>query len=92
MGHNEVTVLANLMTGYAWQWFRAPKKLPNWLSPVGMVLMLVGVYAWVTPDFGKTFAADWRGALAGLVGFGLASRGTARVASTTGAAPKTDSL
>jgi len=92
MGHNEVALLADAVLGYAWQWFRAPKKIPNWVSTVVMCVALAVVYVWVTPDAFKNFAADWRGALAGMVGFGLGSRGFARVSSTSGIAPKSDSL
>jgi hypothetical protein len=70
---------------------RAPKSVPAWVTWAVIVVAGVAVYVWATPDFGNIFAANWRMALAGAVGFLLQVRGSASTASDTKVAPATDS-
>lgn len=90
--------LAQIILGYAIQWVRAPKHIPNWLSYAILALGTLALYAWATPDFDKaltdwpTFAASWRGLVGGAISFFLASRGAAAMSKDTGAAKPTNSL
>lgn len=84
-------VVAGLI-GYAWQWARGPKKIPNWLGYVAAGLLTLGAWIFVTRDAFTVVQHDWRTAVAGVVTMYLTARGTASTAASTKTAPKTDSL
>jgi len=84
-------VLAGLI-GYAWQWARGPKKIPNWIGYACASLLTVGGWIFITRDAFHIFQTDWRTAAAGIVTMYLTARGTASTSADAKAAPKTDSL
>lgn len=73
---NQEAIKASAFTllGYVWQWARAHKAIPDWLSWVAVGSACVAAYVWATPGWQY---ADWRGTLLSLYGFVLAARGAA---------------
>ena len=88
----ELMLIAQAVLGYVWQWTRALKKVPNEVGYAVFGVTAVLVYIFATPDFGKTFHASWRTAIAGTFSFLLAARGMAGTSSDTKLAAKTDTL
>jgi hypothetical protein len=78
--------------GYLWQWARGPKKIPNWLGYIVAGAVTIGAWVWVTPDAEKIVNANWRQAVAGIIGMYLTARGTASASSEAKIAPKTNSI
>lgn len=88
---NPLEAPAAIVMGYLLQLARAPKNIPNWASYIGLGLGTVAVWYWMHADAALQLRTDWRMAVASMLMFGLAARGTASVASGIGAAPRTDS-
>lgn len=88
---NEMSLLAQGIMGYVWQWARSQKKVPNWLSWAAFGGLAVAVWFWVTPTAGVDVSTDWRKALCAVVSFILGVRGAASTSSDTKAAPATNS-
>lgn len=89
---NPLEAPAAIVMGYILQWARAPKAIPSWASYAGLVVATAAVWYWMNPDAAEQLRSNWRTALASILMFGLAARGTASIASGVGAAPKTDSI
>ena len=77
--------------GFVWQWARAPKNLPNWISYAMAGLLTAGAWFFVTKDAGSVIVHDWRSAVAGIITMYMTSRGAASTSADVKAAPKTDS-
>jgi len=77
--------------GYAWQWTRAPKNVPNWLGYVIFGGLSIAVWYWVTPDAAAQVAGDWRSSVLKIVMLGASARGISAISAETGLAAKTDS-
>jgi len=92
MSAMELNLLGQAVLGYVWQWLRAIKNIPNWASWAVAAVASAGVYVFVTKGFGEAWQADWRAAVAGMLSFILAARGTASTSSETGIAKPTNSL
>ena len=91
--NEQLALLGQLVLGLTTQWFlRGPAKIPTWLAWVGTAAVSIGVYVWITPDVAKSFAANWREGLAGLVTFLLATRGGGATAKDAKLAPASNSL
>lgn len=88
----EIELLAAMILGYAVQWARGPKHLPNGLSWIAVAVLGAGLWFWMTPGAVSAFMTDWRRALVALVMFVLASQGAARGSADAKTAPKTDAL
>ena len=89
---NDFTPLAQLALGYAWQWTRGPKHVPNWTGYVFFCVASVAVWYWMTPDAIPQLGTDWRQATAKIVSFALSVRGGASFSSDVKVAPKTDTM
>jgi hypothetical protein len=90
LSNAELALLGQVVLGYAMQWARSFKNIPNWVSWTVMALSCVAIFVWITPGIEKTFFLDWRTAVAMLVSFILAARGGAAVSKETKAAPPTN--
>jgi hypothetical protein len=91
MSNSELYLLGQVVLGYAMQWARSFKNVPNWLSWGLFGIASALVFIWVTPDFFTHFKADWRTVLAALVSFILATRGGAATSKEAKIAPETNS-
>lgn len=93
MNNPELALLGQVVLGIILQWFvRGPKNVPTWLAWFVTAAAAVGVYFWVTPGVEDAFRVDWRTALAGLVSFLLAVRGSGATAKDAKAAPASNSI
>lgn len=88
----EVELIAAVFLGYAVQWARAPKGIPNWLSWIGVAVLAGGLWFWMTPAAMTAFQQDWRRALVGVVMLALAGQGAARGTNDIKLTPGTNSL
>lgn len=96
-----VTTLAiknavQFVLGFAWQWTRAPKHVPNWFSYAVFLVITVFCWVWMTRTAVSDFQTDWRGALAyavlGIVDMYTACRGAASMAKDSKAAPAANTI
>lgn len=86
-------LMGQMVLGLVLQWFvRGPKNVPTWLAWFVTGAAAVGVYWWVTPGIENQFIADWRSAIAGLITFILATRGSGATAKDVKAAPASNSV
>ena len=88
---NEFAPVAQIALGYVWQWVRAPKNVPNWVSWGAFAGVSVLLWVWMTDDAGKQLATSWRAAVCQIVSFILAARGAASSSSELKIAPMTNS-
>lgn len=84
-----------MVLGYAWQWTRSYKEIPNWIGYMVFGVVSAFGWLWMTPTLIADFQDDWRFALATTV-FGLSStvsaaRGYAAMSKDTRIAKPTDS-
>ena len=88
---NDMMPVAQVALGYAWQWVRAPKAVPNWIGYGAFGALAVGLWFWTTPTAANMVSTDWRSAVAQVVSMVLAVRGAASFSSDIKVAPRTDS-
>lgn len=90
MGTSEYALIGQVALGYAFQWLRGLKNVPNWLVWCGLTATSLGVYLWVTPAV--DLFGNWRGALAGFVSFLLAAKGGGSASADAKTAPRMNSI
>jgi hypothetical protein len=85
-------LFAQGLIGIALQWVMfGPKKIPNYLAWGVLAGLTVALWIWITPDATAQFSNDWRMAVASIVTFFLAAKGSGSGAKAIGIAPATDS-
>lgn len=86
-----ILLVGTAALGWLWQWARAPKGFPNWLSYTLAGVAAAFLVTWAVPGFEKQFATDWRAALITAVAVLQAMRGSAATSKDVKLAPATDS-
>ncbi len=85
-------LFAQGIVGVTLQWAMfGPKKVPNVLAWAALAGLTVALWIWITPDAATQFSTDWRMAVASIVTFFLAAKGSGSGAKAIGLAPATDS-
>jgi len=84
-----IRTLALAGLGFAFQWVRGQRRIPNWISYSGLVLFGAGTFLWATPGWNT---GDWRLTVFNLATFVLAARGAGSASKDAKVAPAANSM